>query len=242
MSNSISQLIQSLDTALTIDDVEQVIKSIAQIGETAIPALLEYEKTLYRQPSRYKTVMKIYQLMGFPANHSAIPSIVSQASRSNSPGWGIALSILLSIGPDAIPEIRNALHFYFKDLDSNSLEIEALCVLLKKINSPTIDPLLPELLFLLENGTDENHVDEYAIASIKLIGSPNANAAIQILGKIILSKRSDRIRKISIDALRDFDITVVRFLAPILQESVNDSSSVIRSSSQEVLNLIGQNN
>lgn len=241
MSDSIAQLIQTLDMARTTDEVEQIIDSIAEIGESAIPALLQYEKTLYRQPSGYKSVMRIYQLMGYPVNRSAIPSIVSQASRSNSPGWETAISILVSIGDVAIPEIHDTFHFYFKDLDGYSLEIEALCVLLKKIDSPTIDPLMPELLYLLERGTDENHVDECALWPIKKIGSPKANAAIQTLGRIISSKRVERIRKISIDALRDFDMSAVSCLIPVLEECLTDPSSAIRSSSQDVLNVLDRN-
>ena len=94
MDNSISQLIRTLDMARTTDDVEQIINRIADSGESAIPELLQYEKTLYRQPSGYKSVMRIYQLMGYPANRSAIPTIVSQASSMNSPGCEIALAKL----------------------------------------------------------------------------------------------------------------------------------------------------
>lgn len=238
MNNSTSQLIQALDMARTTDEVEQIIKSIAEIGEVAIPKLLEYEKTLYRQPSGYKSVMRIYQLMGYPANRSAIPSIVSQSSRINSPGWGIALDILTSVGATAIPEIRDALQFYFGNLDHYSLEIEGLCILIEKIGSPTIDPLLPELLYLLEKGTDGNHVDEFALWPIKKIGSPKANAAVQTLGRIISSGREERIRKIAIAALRGFDLSVIHPLVPIIRECLSDPSATIRNSAEEILGAL----
>ena len=240
MNESLLSLIQALDTAQTTEDLDQIINRIAQIGEPAIPELLQYEKTLYSRPTRRRTVMRIFQLMGYPTNQSALRSIVVEASRINSPGWETAMNILISIGEPAILEVGSALHFYFMDLDKYHPEIQGLCVLLEQMGSPLIDPLLPELLHLLEEGTDSNFVDEYALWAIRKIGSPKADASIQILNRIILSKRGEHIRKIAIDALRKFDASGIRPLLPVLRGCLSDPSAAVRASSQKVLEYLGE--
>jgi hypothetical protein len=239
MSDSISQLIQAAATAKTIEEKDKFINQLAQIGEPAIPEMLKYERT-HGVVAEHEWVLKIYQLIGYPANRSAIPSIVAHASIINSNYWEIAMDILISIGEPAIPDVRETLRYCFKDLVEYCLEIQGLCVLLEQMGSPLIDPLLPELLFLLENGTDENYVDDYALWPIKKIGSPKADAAIPFLSRTILSKRGEYFRKASIEALLSFDLEGIRPLLPMLRECLSDPSGAIRASAKKVLEAIGE--
>jgi hypothetical protein len=78
MSELISELLIALDAARTTEEVIQVSSRIAKIGEPAIPELLRYAKQLYPRPGGLGTVMRIIQTMGYPANRSAIPFIVSR--------------------------------------------------------------------------------------------------------------------------------------------------------------------
>ncbi len=238
MSDSISQLVQALDTAQTSKELDQIISRIAQIGEPAIPELLKFQKTHY--VAKASRVMKIYQLMGYPANRMAIPSIVTEASIINSPGCETAIDILIKIGEPAIPEVRENLRFCFKDLNGYASEIQGLCVLLELMGSPLIDPLMPELLHLLEEGTDENYVDEYALWPIQKIGSPKADSAVQVLSRIIMSKRAERIRNISINALPGFNASVIRPLVPVFRDCLSDPSEAVRSSAKKVLESLGE--
>lgn len=240
MSELMSDLIQALDTARSAEEVNQISGRIAKIGEPAIPDLLKYAKTLYPRPGSMLTIMRILHTMGYPANQSAIPFLVSEASNINSSGWEIALNDLIEIGEPSIPEVHNALQFYMKDLDEYQNEIQGLAILLKLMGSPLIDPLLPDLLRLLVAGTDENHVDEYALGPLRKIGSPKADDALEYLSTIISSRRGKEIRKASIESLIDFDPSAIRFLVPILRDCRFDDEEGIRHSAEKILNVLGE--
>lgn len=237
-NESISQLILALDQAQSPEQVTQLEKSIAEIGESAVPELLQYSKQLYPRPGRRIVIVRILQKMGYPANQSAIRYLVTQASNTNSSGWDIALKTLIDIGKPVIPEIGDALQFYSQDLFEYHPEIQGLCILLEKMGSPVIDSLLPNLLQLLEAGTDEDYVTEYALWPIRKIGSPKADVAIPTLGQIISSKRDDKIRISSIDALDEFDISATRSIIPVLKECLDDESESVRDSAQKILEKI----
>jgi len=240
MSELILKLLYALDTAQTNEEVIQVSKRIAEIGESAIPELLQYAKQLYPRPSGLASVMRILKLMGYPANRSAFPFIVSQASNINSSGWETALNTLIEIGEPALPELRNALQFYTQDLDEYQNEVQGLAILLKLMGSPLIDPLLPDLLLILEAGTDENHVDEYILLPLGEIGSPKADDALNYLHTIIASSRSKQIRKASIDSLSKFEHSKIRSFIPVLRDCLYDDDEVIRTSAVKILNYLGE--
>jgi hypothetical protein len=236
MSSSTSRRIKNLQEAKSADDVDKVIDALVQIGQPAIPELLQYAKSPERR--RWILVMRIVQKMGYPANKSAMPFIVSQASNLNSPNWNIALSMLKEIGEPAIPEVRDTLSFYSQDCDEYHPEIQGLCTLLEQMGSPVIDSLVSDLLYLLETGTDENFVDEYALWPLRKIGSPKANAAVPLLRDKILSRRKPHIRQVSIEALQDFDPSIVRTLVPILCDCLADDSPAIRASASKILSVL----
>jgi hypothetical protein len=231
----LSNLILTLDKSLSDEERDQIIITIARIGEVAIPELLQYAKTLYRKPSWRMDIIKIFRLMGYPTNKYAIPWIVSLASNINSPGWDIALETLKEIGSPAIPKIREAIKYYSDDYVESIGEIQGLCILLKQMGSPIIDPLLPELITLLEAGTDEAGTDEYALLAIRKIGSPKADTAIPIIGRIIASQREPFYRKSSIEALEDFDPSAIRPLLPILRNCLNDEDKSISDAAQKII-------
>jgi hypothetical protein len=238
MSSLTSRLIENLQEAKSADEVDKVIDAFVQIGQPAIPELLQYVKSPERR--RWILVMRIVQKMGYPANKSAMPFIVSQVSNLNSPNWSIALSMLKEIGEPAIAEVRDALHFYSQDCDEYHPEIQGLCTLLEKMGSPVIDSLVPDLLYLLETGTDENFVDEYALWPLRKIGSPRANAVVPLLRDKILSRRNPHIRQVSIEALQDFDPSIVQPLVPILRDCLADNSSAIRTGASRILSILGE--
>lgn len=236
MIESASQLILTLDKALSPEQVAQIEARISEIGESTIPELLQYAKQI--SPGGRTTVIRVLQKMGYPRNRLAIPFLVSQASNTNSSGWSITLHTLIEIGEPVIPDIHNALQFYSQNLEEYHPEIQGLCILLEKMGSPMIDPLLPELFQLLKSGTDDNYVAEYSLWPIRKIGSPKADDAIQILGQIISGKRDARIRTISINALGDFDISTTHSIIPILKKCLNDRSEDVRDSAQKILDQI----
>lgn len=240
MKSIVSELLQSLDSVKSSDEVDQIVEQIAEIGEPALGDLLAYSKLLYSKPGRYLTIMRIIQKIGYPANSAAIPFMIDHASDINSNGWEVAMTTLIEIGDPVIPEVRDALLFYSRNLDEYHDAIQGLATFLKLMGSPTIDPLLPELLYLLEAGTDENYVDEYALWPLRKIGSPKADVALVQIGKIISSKRSRHIRKAAIEALMDFDHSATRFLLPVIKECLADDEEIIRKSAKEVLNKLGE--
>jgi hypothetical protein len=240
MSKSLTELIQEFDVVGTMEESLLIQKEIAELGDSAVPSLLQYTRELYRKPGKYIGVLNILRMIGYPANRGAIPFMVTHASRINASGWEIAIEVLKEIGEPIIPEVHAAFEFYVRDVYNYRIEIQGLCILLEQMSSSKIDAILPDLLLLLEFGTDENHVDEYALAVIRKIGSPEADVAIPYLGKIISSRREKRIRKKSIDALTNFDISAIRFLRPILEKCLSDPEDEIHHSAKSVLNRLGE--
>lgn len=240
MDDTISRLIEELDRAKTPDEEDKVISGLAEVGSSAIPGLLQWMRSRPPRASRRETVMRVLQRMGYPANRSELPFVVAIAADTNSPGWDTALEILKGLGEIALPEIRKALSLYVKDLDEYGCDIQGLCILLEQMGAPVIDPLLPELLHLLEIGTDDNFVDEYALWPLRKIGSPKADAVIPLLHDRIVSNHRECIRRASIEALQDFDPSVVRPLVPILRECLSDESEAIRTSARQVLDALGE--
>jgi len=234
----VARVMKDLDLARSADQVSEAINALAEFGELAVPALIEYGRSPDRR--RWTLVMRALQQMGYPSNGSALPYIVGQVSNINSPAWDLTLSMLKAIGEPAIPHVRKSLEFYSNDLDRYGDAIQGLCVLLEQLGSPTIDPLAPELLRLLEAGTGENPVDLYAIGPLRRIGSPKADAAIPLLANKIHSTRSGRIRRECIEALEDFDASVIRPLVPILRERLDEDSEELRSSARRILDLLGE--
>lgn len=240
MSELIRKQLQALSAAHTTEEIDLVVDQISNIGEAAIPELLQYAMTLYPWHRKLTVLMRIFQKMGYPANRSAIRVMVGETSNINSSGWEIALNTIKEIGGPAIPEVQAALRFYAQDLDTYNLEIQGLATLLELMDSPTIDSLLPDLLTLLEAGTDENHVDEYALWPLRKIGSPKADVALTHIGKIIASRRNTAIREAAIDALHDFNYSAIRSLVPILKRCTFDDEEAIRQSAEKVLTALGK--
>jgi len=242
MDNPIQQLIHELDGAKSPEDKLKPTKQLAQIGEPAVPELLRYtiSPSVNISRARQNAVIKVLLFMGYPANRSAIPYMVSQASNMNSSGWEDVLEALENIGEPVIPAVRQALKFYAKDLNEYSIEIQGLCLLLEQMGMPAIEPLAPDLLQILVAGTDENHVDEYALRPLRKIGSPKADAAIPILEKIIAGQRRNYIRKVAINALEDFDPSAVRRLVPILKQYLSDEAEKVRESARKILKDLGE--
>jgi hypothetical protein len=237
--DKLSQLIEDLEQAQTPDEVNQVIDALVQVGEPVVEPLLQSVRSRPTDRGGDITAMRVLDKIGYPATRSALPFVVSIASNQNSPGWEIALGVLKKIGEPALDEIRKTLYFYSQDPNEYSFEIQSLCIVLEQMNSPLIGPLLHELLHLLETGTDENYVDEYALWPIRKIGSPEANEAISLLCEKISSKRTVRIRKAAIEALLDFDPLVIQPLVPILRECLSDESEAVRDSAGKVLKALG---
>jgi hypothetical protein len=242
MNTPTQQLIQELDAAKCPEVWVDVAHRIAQIGEPAVPELLRYviSPSINITRGRRYMVNKVLLFMGYPANRSAIHFMVSQVSWSNSPGWDDTLETLINIGEPVIPAVRQALRFYRRDLYEYSIEIQGLCVLLENLDVPVIEPLVPDLLQLLEAGTDVNHADEYVLWPLRKIGSPRADAAIPILGKIIASQRREHTRKVAIEALKDFDPDAVRPLVPILKRCMGGESERLRESARKILAGLGE--
>jgi HEAT repeat protein len=242
MNSPTQQLIQDLDTDISPEGWIGAANRLAQIGEPAVPELLHY--VISPSPNRitgrrYKAI-KVLQLMGYPANRSAIHFMVSQVSWINSPGWDDSLEVMKNIGEPVIPAVRQALKLYKKDLHEYSIEIKGLCVLLEQMSKRAIAPLVPDLLYLLVNGTDENRTDEYALWPLRKIGSPKADAAIPILGEIIASKRKEYIRNIAIEALHDFAPATIIPLIPVLRQCLDDESEKVRESARKILTGLGE--
>ena len=215
--------------------VEEFVKD----SDQAIDDLFVYIKTA--PLTRWSlTVMQVLQEIGFPADHKALPIIVDMAGDINSKGYDIAFEMTKAFGALALPDIKNGLQHYAQDCDEYSLMIQGYCVLMEQLGSPIIDPLLPDLLHLLEIGTDQNFVYEYALWPIRKIGSPQADAALPIMRKKMMSISNERVRKVSLEALQDFEPSVVRPFMPILQECLLDQSEVVQANAQMILKRIEQ--
>lgn len=171
----VSQLIRNWEQAHSSDEISQVVDALAQIGEPVVEPLLQYARDHPTSSPRHRTVMRVLAKIGYPANRSGLSFMAGIASNQNSSAWDIAVEALKEIGEPAIGEIRETLLFCYRDLDDYRFEIQSLCILLGQMGSPVIDPLLPELLHILEIGTDENRVDEYALGPLRKIGSPKAD-------------------------------------------------------------------
>jgi HEAT repeat protein len=239
MSEKISELLIELDSAETRDQINQIVDRIAKFGELAVPELIQYVKQSTSGHGAKVSVIRILQKMGYPANRPALQFMVGQASNINSSGWEIVLSALVDIGEPVIPEVRDAVRFYSLNINNYSIEIQGLATLLELMGSPRIDPLLPELLFLLESGTDENEVDLYALWPLRKIGSPKADIALDQIAKIISSHRSTTTRKAAIDTFIYFDLSAVRPFVHILKDCLSDDEKTIRESAVKILNALG---
>jgi HEAT repeat protein len=242
MNNPTQQLILDLDTDRSPEGWLGAANSLAQIGEPAVPDLLHYviSPNPYKTTGRRYKAIKVLQMMGYPANRSAIHFMVSQVSWINSPGWDDSLEVMKNIGEPVIPAVRQALKLYKKDLYEYSIEIKGICLLLEQMSKRAIAPLVPDLLYLLENGTDENRADEFALWPLRKIGSPKADAAIPVLGEIIASQRKEATRNTAIQALGDFAVSAVLSLIPVLRRCLDDESEKVRRSARRILDSLGE--
>jgi HEAT repeat protein len=133
------------------------------------------------------------------------------------------------------------LNYYIEDIEESAYYTQGICQFIEEKMKPELRiSLLPELLQLLKLGTDENCVDEYALWALRKIGSPQADAVIPILREKILSQRKEYIRCKAIEALADFDPSVVRPLIPVLQDCLQDDSQKIRDSARKILTWLGE--
>ena len=242
MNNPTQQLILDLDTDRSPEGWIGAANRLAQIGEPAVPELLHFviSPSPTRTTGRRYKAIKVLQMMGYPANRSAIHFMVSQVSWMNSPGWDDSLEVMKNIGEPVIPAVRQAMNLYKKDVSEYSIEIKGVCVLLEQMSKRAIAPLVPDLLYLLENGTDANRVDEYALWPLRKIGSPKADAAIPVLREIITSNRKEYIRSIAILALQDFGLSAVFPLIPVLRQCLDDESEKVRQSACKILASLGE--
>jgi hypothetical protein len=211
-----------------------ILQKLAANGEEIVPWVLEYAIIPPSQPKSL-SVLEFLDEISYPRNKESLKHIVSVISNPNDLGWEMAFTIAMRIGEPIIPEIRESIRYYMNDLDFNNLCIQGLCQFLEEADPIYAAEALPELIDLLKSGTDKNHVDEYALWPIRKIGSPKANVVLELLGKIIISKRGLPIRKASIDALTSFDPLAVQLLTNVLKACLSDESKAIRESAKNIL-------
>ena len=238
MKDKFKQLIRSLEIAQVPEEESMALNNLAQLGESIVPELLSYASQSGFHSIKREMLLKVFQKIGYPANKLALPFIVSEVSNINALGWELALSILLNIGDPALPFVQDALQFYNQKCDYYSLEVQGLCRFLELLDSPNILSLLPELLYLLDAGTDQNCLTEYAIGPIKKIGSPKANSAIPLISKKIQQLKLEPLRTSLITALKSFDVSALQQLHQLLIDLSSDSSKIIRVSAKDILNTI----
>jgi hypothetical protein len=171
--DKIPSLIHRLEETKNTDEFESLIDELSKFGETIIHRLLdEYLYTLPLIKGKRITVLRICQKIGYPENKTAIPYMVGIVSDINSPGWELAVQELIKIGSPAIPEIRDALRYYSNNYTENNTEYEGLCILLKEMGAPTVNPLVTDLYKLVEDGTES--VKSYAREVIEINEGENS--------------------------------------------------------------------
>jgi HEAT repeat protein len=107
------------------------------------------------------------------------------------------------------------------------------------MGSPTIDPLVPDLLDLMKKGTHENELDLSTLIPLRKVGSPTADVAIPIICDLIASNRPEGDRIEAIEALQDFKPPAVLSARPVLEACLSDESEKIRSAALETLTRLG---
>ena len=238
MNATVPQLIQNLEHTASDVEMKQTMDALVQKGSESVPDLLSAVGNLPQRKGLRRTVTQIFQRIGYPSNTAAIPFLVGIASDINSPGWENALTALKEAGEPILPQVHEAIQFYSKDYDQYGLYFQGLCTLLEEMGSPIIDSLLPDLLQLLEVGTSDNFIDEYALWPLSKIGSPKADAAVSILKQKIQAKDQGEVRPAFILALQYFDLASVKQLAPVLYECLSNPSIPVQESARKILSLI----
>jgi hypothetical protein len=215
---------------------EDAFNALVALGNQALPCLIGALEMRKFAPAWEKIIQIILQIKNDESSNDIIHVLLQFLKDPNKPIYKVAFEALLTMGDAVIYNIRDILAFYWSD-DS---WIQGVCALLIKMNSPSIDILVPNLLRLYKIGSDENCLDEYVIDLLCKIGSPMADGVIPLIPEKILGKNRESIKEESILALQYFDPGVVRPLVPILKECLSDPSEIIRSGAQNVLESLGE--
>jgi HEAT repeat protein len=212
---------------------QEAIQELIALGEHALPCLIgALEMSKYQQA--WPRIMHIIQQIGGPKSLDVIPVLLRFLKDSNKPPYEPAFETLRQMGERVVNSVHDILVYCWSD-DS---WIQGVCALLEEIDSVDLDVLLSGLLHLLEIGTDENCLDEYAIGPLRKIGSPKADAAIPLLIERIDSRRSEDIRMAAMEALTSFDLQTAQDAIPTLQAVLADPSERIRNEARKVLEWI----
>lgn len=224
VATSIMEKLFSLEKVESIEEQERISWELATLGNEAIPTMIQFTQLYPLKFSRLEIIAHIVDLMGYPANRNGIPFLLDVIANINHPGWEIAASALNKIGEPILPDVRKALQYYLQNPEEYQYQIQGLCVFFELQSPGLIKLFIPDLLILLENGTDTNFVDLYALYPLIKIGSPDADLALPYIQKIIISDRSDHLRAFSIKALRHFDPKIVSAYIQIVEECLEEES------------------
>jgi HEAT repeat protein len=225
-----------LDLLLSDQVVErqEAIQRLIALGEHSLPCLigaLEMKEYQAAWPEIIKLIMK---LRDNPKNINVIPVLLRFLKDANDSIYGLAFESLLQMGDNVVYAAHDILAYCWSD-DS---WVQNTCTLLKRIDSAHLDILLPQLLHLLEVGSDDNCLDEYAMGLLRKIGTPKADAAIPLLAKIVISQRNEDVRLLSIEVLSRLDLQSSEEIISALQSVLVDPSMRIRDAAQRAIDQI----
>jgi HEAT repeat protein len=196
------------------------VRSLAALGPSVFPWLLEV-----REKTRWDNVVRVIREIGYPESAPAIDWLVHQLQDVNWPGTMEGMEILIEIGAPVVPYLRRVM----QDFAADGWWMAGICRMLERMDRIVIRPLVPELLRLLELGTDENELDWEAIGPLAQIGSPEADAAIPLLcSRIVDQTRHPELRRLAAAALGEFRAPAIIPAILCLRQALKDPAEEVR--------------
>jgi HEAT repeat protein len=226
----IAQWMDDLDANRPKEIQERAIRRLVQLGS----AVLVYLLPILRRPEkkRWHNIVQVIRRIGYPANAPAIPALLEHLQDINWPGAFAAVDTLAEIGEPIIPHVREVLREHGND----EMWMLGISYLLERMDPVLIAPLTPELLHLLEVGSEENGLDEAVMVPLGRIGSPAEDAAIPLLcARAVDRNRREELRVQAIQTLKQFKPPAVETAIPPLCQCLDDPSPQVREAAHATL-------
>jgi uncharacterized protein YbaR (Trm112 family) len=215
---------------------ERAYQALVAQGEKELPCLIG-ALVMKKYESIREQILQVITNIGkdYPIE-DVIPVLLLFLKDSNRPIYHPTYETLLHMGEKVVYNAYDILTYGWSD----DTWVYNVCSLLLNVNSEHLGILVTPLLHLLEIGTEDNCLDESAIALLGKIGSPKANVAMPFLREKILGQNREDIRLASIVALQSFDPSTVQPFAPDIEKCLIDDSEEIRNSARKLLEILNK--
>lgn len=143
-TESISQLINELLDPKNTRNRNDIIGSLARLGEPVVLPLIEEVKTSGYK-GRRALLYKVFKEIGPPQNEPILPYVANSILDVNHPGWDDAAGILVMAGIQALPHIKKTIRSYIQEHSENGFELQGIVGILDMIDLSALQELREEL-------------------------------------------------------------------------------------------------